>query len=154
MLWSLTSIGPLALLSGYRTPAALRRLGSRRLTTWLRNRKTRSAEDLATAAVDAAARQHTRLPGEAAIAPVVRDLALELLGLHEKIHELDKLIEARFREHELAPVISSMPGASDRCWAPSSSLPPAGTCHDSLAQTPRRVLRCRARPPRFRQGER
>lgn len=55
-------------------------------------------------------RQHTRLPGEAAIAHVVRDLALELLGLHEKIHELDKLIEARFREHELAPVISSMPG--------------------------------------------
>ncbi|KAF5991923.1 hypothetical protein BOG92_008690 [Streptomyces sp. WAC00263] len=43
-------------------------------------------------------------------AHVVRDLALELLGLHEKIHELDKLIEARFREHELAPVISSMPG--------------------------------------------
>jgi Transposase and inactivated derivatives len=41
---------------------------------------------------------------------VVRDLALELLGLHEKIHEWDKLIEARFREHELAPVISSMPG--------------------------------------------
>ncbi|MFC9640870.1 transposase [Streptomyces mirabilis] len=41
---------------------------------------------------------------------MVRDLALELLGLHEKIHELDKLIEARSREHELAPVISSMPG--------------------------------------------
>lgn len=41
---------------------------------------------------------------------MVRDLALELLGLHEKIHEWDKLIEARFREHELAPVISSMPG--------------------------------------------
>lgn len=41
---------------------------------------------------------------------MVRDLVLELLGLHEKIHELDKLIEARFREHELAPVISSMPG--------------------------------------------
>ncbi|MER6540738.1 IS110 family transposase [Streptomyces sp900105755] len=106
----LTSIGPLVLLSGYQTPAALRRLGRRRLTTWLRNRKTRSAEDLATAAVDAAERQHTRLPGEAAIAHVARDLALELLGLHEKIHELDKLIEARFREHELAPVISSMPG--------------------------------------------
>lgn len=85
----LTSMGPLVLLSGYQTPAALRRLGRRRLTAWLRNRKTRSAEDLATAAVDAAERQHTRLPGEAAIARVVRDLALELLDLHEKIHELD-----------------------------------------------------------------
>ncbi|MEV8129042.1 transposase [Streptomyces sp. NPDC085944] len=103
-------MGPLVLLSGYQTPAALRRLGRRRLTAWLRNRKTRSAEDLATAAVDAAERQHTRLPGEAAIARVVRDLALELLDLHEKIHELDIRIEARFRAHDLAPVISSMPG--------------------------------------------
>jgi transposase len=40
----------------------------------------------------------------------VRDLALELLGLHEKIHELDKLIDARFREDELTAVISTMPG--------------------------------------------
>ncbi|WP_329599997.1 IS110 family transposase [Streptomyces pseudovenezuelae] len=106
----LTSVGPLVLLSGYQTPSALRRLGRLWLTAWLRNRKTRSAEDPATAAVDAAERQHTGLPGEAAIARVVRDLALESLDLHEKIHELDKLIEARCRAHEPGPVISSLPG--------------------------------------------
>lgn len=106
----LTNIGPLVLLSGYQTPAALRRLGRKRLTSWLRQHKVRSAEPLAHTAVDAAERQHTRMPGEAAIAHVVRDLARELIDLHEKIHELDKLIETRFHEHELAPVISSMPG--------------------------------------------
>jgi transposase len=35
---------------------------------------------------------------------------LEVIGLNEKIHALDKLIAARFREHELAAVISSLPG--------------------------------------------
>ncbi|NEW75340.1 IS110 family transposase [Streptomyces rapamycinicus] len=70
----LTNIGPLVLLSGYQTPAALRRLGRKRLTTWLCNRKVRSAELLADTAVDAAERQHTQMPGEAAIARVICDL--------------------------------------------------------------------------------
>jgi transposase len=106
----LANMGPLVLVSGYQTPAALRRLGRKRLTAWLRHRKVRSPEALADAAIDAAERQHTRLPGESAIAHVARDLALEVIALNEKIRELDKLIEARFHEHELAPVISSMPG--------------------------------------------
>jgi hypothetical protein len=38
-----TNTGPLVLLSGYQTPAAIRRIGTSRLTTWLRNRKVRSA---------------------------------------------------------------------------------------------------------------
>lgn len=37
-------------------------------------------------------------------------LAKEVIGLNEQIAEIDKLIMARFREHELAEVISSMPG--------------------------------------------
>ncbi|MBA6434307.1 IS110 family transposase [Streptomyces sp. GMR22] len=74
----LTNIGPLVLLSGYQTPAVLRRLGRKRLTTWLCNRKVRSAELLADTAVDAAERQHTQMPGEAAIARVICDLALEV----------------------------------------------------------------------------
>jgi transposase len=41
---------------------------------------------------------------------VIHDLALEVISLNEKINTLDKLIAARFREHELAAVISSMPG--------------------------------------------
>ncbi|MEZ0070527.1 transposase [Streptacidiphilus sp. MAP12-20] len=106
----LTNLGPLVLLTGYQTPAALRRAGRSKLTTWLARRKVRSAEALADAAVSAAEQQRTQLPGEAPVADAVRELALEVIALHEKIHALDKLIEARFREHELAEVIASMPG--------------------------------------------
>lgn len=106
----LGNVGPLTLLTGYQTPAALRRTGRRRLETWLRNRKVRSPEALAEAAVEAAERQHTAVPGEKITAQVILTLAKEVTGLNEQITEIDKLIAARFREHELAEVISSMPG--------------------------------------------
>ncbi|MFF3879191.1 IS110 family transposase [Streptomyces sp. NPDC001978] len=106
----LGNLGPLVLLSGYQTPAALRRTGRKRLETWLRNRKVRGAEALAAAALDAAERQHTAVPGEKITAQVVQILAREVMGLSEEIAEIDKLIEARFRAHDLAEVIASMPG--------------------------------------------
>ncbi|WP_338688317.1 IS110 family transposase [Streptomyces acidiscabies] len=106
----LGNVGPLTLLTGYQTPAALRRTGPRRLETWLRNRKVRSPEALAEAAVEAAERQHTAVPGEKITAQVILTLAKEVMGLNEQITEIDKLIAARFREHEPAEVISSMPG--------------------------------------------
>jgi transposase len=113
----LTNAGPLVLLTGYQTPTALRRIGVSRLTTWLRNRKVRSAEALAKAAVDAAERQHTAVAGEKAIAKMVHTLAKEVMALNEKIAEIDKLIEGRFREHELAEVILSMPGMGPKLGA-------------------------------------
>ncbi|MFI5922993.1 IS110 family transposase [Streptomyces anulatus] len=97
-------------LSGYQTPAALRRTGRTRLETWLRNRKVRGADALAETALEAAGRQHTAVPGEKITAQVIHTLAKEVIGLNEQIAEIDKLIAARFREHELAEVISSMPG--------------------------------------------
>ncbi|MEV6655417.1 IS110 family transposase [Streptomyces sp. NPDC051219] len=106
----LGNVGPLVLLAGYQTPAALRRTGRSRLETWLRNRKVRGADALAEAALDAAERQHTAVPGEKITAQVIHTLAKEVMGLTEQIAEIDKLIAARFREHELAEVISSMPG--------------------------------------------
>ncbi|WP_327378916.1 IS110 family transposase (plasmid) [Streptomyces sp. NBC_01216] len=102
--------GPLILLSGYQTPAGLRRTGRKRLETWLRNRKVRSPEALIEAAMEAAERQHTAVPGEKITAQVIHTLAKEVMGLNEQIAEIDKLIAARFREHELAEVIESMPG--------------------------------------------
>ncbi|WUJ18711.1 hypothetical protein OHS70_34185 [Streptomyces sp. NBC_00390] len=51
------------LTPGYQTPAALRRICTKRLEPWLRNRKLR-ADRLAETAVQAAGRQHTSLPGE------------------------------------------------------------------------------------------
>ncbi|MCQ4082695.1 IS110 family transposase [Streptomyces sp. RB6PN25] len=106
----LGTTGALTLLTGYQTPAAIRRTGIRRLTTWLRNRKVRGSETLATKAVEAAERQHTAVAGESAIEKMVHTLAKEVMALNEKIAEADKLIEGRFHEHELAEVIESMPG--------------------------------------------
>ncbi|MFB7085422.1 IS110 family transposase [Streptomyces sp. NPDC056296] len=106
----LTNVGPLVLLSGYQTPAAIRRAGTRRLTTWLRNRKVVRPELLAAKAVQAAEGQHTALPGEQMTAQVVHSIAKEVTALNEKIAETDKLIEGRFRQHRHAEVIASMPG--------------------------------------------
>ncbi|UXY25002.1 IS110 family transposase (plasmid) [Streptomyces cynarae] len=113
----LTNAGPLVLLTGYRTPAALRRIGISRLTTWLRNRKVRGAENLAKAAVEAAERQHTAVAGEKVIAQMVHTLAKEVMALNEKIAETEKLIEGRFREHELAEIVLSMPGMGPKLGA-------------------------------------
>lgn len=99
-----TNAGPLKLLTGYQTPAVIRRAGVARLTKWLANRKVRSAKDLAEAAVEAAARQHTAVPGEKTIAKLVHTLAEEVMALNAHASELDKLIEGRFREHELADI--------------------------------------------------
>ncbi|MEW2077368.1 IS110 family transposase [Streptomyces sp. NPDC013433] len=106
----LGNVGPLVLLTGYQAPAAIRRAGSRRLTAWLRNRKVCNAAALAEKVVEAAERQHTAVVGEEAIAKMVHTLAKEVMTLNEKITETDKLIEGRFREHELADVIQFMPG--------------------------------------------
>ncbi|MER6076650.1 IS110 family transposase, partial [Streptomyces sp. NPDC001817] len=106
----LATAGPLVLLAGYQTPAAIRRAGKRRLTTWLRNRKVYNPAALAEKAVEAAERQYTAVTGEKSIAKMVHTLAKEVMALNEKIAETDKLIEGRFREHGLAEVIESVPG--------------------------------------------
>ncbi|MFD8292447.1 IS110 family transposase [Streptomyces lavendulae] len=106
----LTNKGPLTLLTGYQTPAAIRRLGAKRLETWLRNRKVLRADQLAETAVEAAERQQTSLPGEKLTAQMVHTLAKEVMLLNEQVAELDKLIEARFRDNRHFEVITSMPG--------------------------------------------
>ncbi|HEY5834492.1 IS110 family transposase [Streptomyces sp.] len=106
----LGNVGPLVLLTGYQTPAAIRRTGTNRLTTWLRNRKVRGADQLAAKAVQAAEGQNTAVPGEKITAQVVHTLAREVMALNAKITETDKLIEGRFRQHRHAEVIASMPG--------------------------------------------
>jgi transposase len=55
----LTRTGQLTLLTGYQTPAAIRRLGQTRLESWLSTRSVRNPAKLATSAVEAAQRQHT-----------------------------------------------------------------------------------------------
>ncbi|GAA4306344.1 IS110 family transposase [Actinomadura luteofluorescens] len=106
----LTNQGPLVLLTGFQTPAALREIGIDGLTDWLRARKVRSAAALAAKAAAAAATQHTTLPGEQMAARLVAQLAEGVITLNEQLKDLDQLIEDRFRRHPSAEVIISMPG--------------------------------------------
>ncbi|MET8274521.1 transposase [Streptomyces sp. NPDC005096] len=106
----LTNTGPLMLLTGYQTPAALRRTGKKRLETWLRNRSVLRADRLAETALEAAGRQHTSLPGEKLTAQMVYTLAAEVMALNQQVAEIDKATEARFREHHDFEVIAGMPG--------------------------------------------
>ncbi|MEU9372791.1 IS110 family transposase [Streptomyces sp. NPDC048255] len=106
----LTNKGPVVLLTGYQTPAAIRRTGAKRIETWLRNRKVRGAATLAGTAMEAAEAQHTSLPGEKLAGVMVVRLAKGVMALDEEIAEVDALIEARFREHPHAEVILSLPG--------------------------------------------
>jgi transposase len=100
----------LVLLTGYQTPAAIRRAGAARIEAWLRTRKVRNAAVVAHAAVQAAQAQHTVVPGQALAAGMVAQLATEVMALDEQITQTSTLIEARFREHPLAEVIISLPG--------------------------------------------
>ncbi|MEV8097541.1 IS110 family transposase, partial [Kitasatospora sp. NPDC085879] len=105
-----TSKAALVLLTGYQTPAGLRRIGEARLAAWLANRKVRNAKAVAAAALEAAHAQHTVIPGEKTAAAMVHTLAGALMALDEEIAAIDTAIEARFREHEHAEAITSMPG--------------------------------------------
>ncbi len=107
----LTKKGPVILLTAYQTPAAIRRMGVRRLETWLRNRKVQRAGALAAAAVEAAQAQMTAMRGEAPGAELVGRLACSVaLPTNDGAAELDARIEARFRQHRDAEIILSMPG--------------------------------------------
>ncbi|WP_148587985.1 IS110 family transposase [Streptomyces sp. WAC01526] len=113
----LTNQGPVLLLTGFQTPAAIRRAGAKRIETWLKNRKVRGAAALAKTTVEAAQAQHTALPGEKLAAAMVVRLAKGVMALDEEIAELDALIEARFREHPHAEVIRSLPGMGPKLGA-------------------------------------
>ncbi|MEU9398102.1 IS110 family transposase [Streptomyces sp. NPDC048324] len=102
--------GPVVMLTEYQTPAVLRRIGVKRLTTWLERRKVRGAADVAAKAVEAAQSQQIALPGEKRAAKLVCDLALQLLALDERIKDNDREIRETFRTDDRAEIIESMPG--------------------------------------------
>lgn len=104
------SRGALVLLTGYQTPAAIRRIGRSRLQAWLVKRKVRGAEQVATEAVAAAAAQHTVVPGQDVAATIVADLATQLLALDDRIKDLDVRVTTTFRAHPQAEIIGSLPG--------------------------------------------
>ena len=105
-----TCTGPLILLTGYQRPAQIRDLGTAGLTAWLQTRHVRGAAALAARAVGAAASQATTLPGEQLAAVLTAQLAEGVITLNEQIKTTGQLIEDRFHRHELATVITSVPG--------------------------------------------
>jgi transposase len=102
--------GPVVMLTEYQTPAALRRIGVKRLTTWLERCKVRGAADVAAKAAEAAQSQQVALPGETRAAKLVCDLAHQLLALDERIKDNDQEIRETFRTDDRAEIIESMPG--------------------------------------------
>ncbi|MFD7609279.1 IS110 family transposase [Streptomyces mirabilis] len=102
--------GALILLTGYQTPAALRRRGRARLTAWLANRSVRGADAVAATALEAAQAQQTALPGEDVAAQIVADLASQILALDDRLKQIDKQIRETFRSHPQAEIIESLPG--------------------------------------------
>ncbi|MFB7338988.1 transposase [Streptomyces hydrogenans] len=61
-------------------------------------------------AVEAAESRHTAVAGERAIARMVQTLVGELASLNEEVAEVEGRIESRFREHDRAEIIESVPG--------------------------------------------
>ncbi|MEU3300975.1 IS110 family transposase [Streptomyces sp. NPDC006678] len=102
--------GALVLLTGFQTPAAIRRRGRARLTAWLANRNVRSADAVAATALEAAQAQQTALPGEDVAAQIVADLAAQILALDDRLKRIDKQIRETFRSHPQAESIESLPG--------------------------------------------
>jgi len=104
------SRGALTLLTGYQSPAAIRRTGESRLRAWLTKRKVRSADQIAAAALAAAKAQQTVVPGQDVAASIVADLATQLLAIGARISDLDARITTTFRAHPQAEIIESLPG--------------------------------------------
>lgn len=102
--------GALVLLTGFQTPAAIRRRGQTRLTAWLTNRKVRTADTVAATAITAAQTQHTTLPGEQIAAGIVAELARQILTLDDRLKKIENQIRDTFRSHPQAEIIESLPG--------------------------------------------
>jgi transposase len=100
----------LVLLTKYQTPDGIRQAGESRITSWLRKQGVRSPAKVAQTAYEAASRQHATITGQQTGAMLVAKLAADILRLHGEIDEIEELIEARFRQHEHAEILLSVPG--------------------------------------------
>jgi transposase len=110
-----TSRSTLVLVARYQTPEALRAVGRRRLVSWLRRQvpaqlSDARVEQMADAALAAAAAQRIRLPAQEVTAQLIAQLARDLLALDRRIKDLDKTIGQRLDRHPQAKIITSLPG--------------------------------------------
>jgi len=106
----LSAKGALILVRHYQTPSAIRRVGHRRLATFLKNRGVKGAEDIARKAITAAKAQSVSLPAEDVAATICAELAEETLALKESIDNLDRELGQRFFARPEARILASLPG--------------------------------------------
>ena len=102
--------GPLTLLTHYQSPAQLRRAGQKRVAAYLRNRRVKGFDSVASKALAAAKSQNIALPGESTAARIVAELAAEILALKDHIELIDEEIEQRFFDRPEAEILASLPG--------------------------------------------
>jgi transposase len=107
---NLTNRGALILVSNYQTPAAIRRMGRKRLAAFLANRSIKGADALAGKALTAAKSQSVRLPAEEVSARIAAELATEVLTLKQSIETLDGELRERFFARPEAEILTSIPG--------------------------------------------
>jgi transposase len=101
------------LLSRYVTPTEIRKAGRARLIDYLVRAggiPRRHIEQLVDAALAAARAQTLAIPGERLTAELVRELALELRQIRERLVSLDRQIETTLERHPDAALIRSLPG--------------------------------------------
>lgn len=103
--------GPLALLTRYVTPAEIRRAGQARIVAHLKKTPhLHGGAALARRALDCARAQTIVVPGEAATAELIRELAAEALEARQKIARIEKDLEGILSDHPDAALIRSLPG--------------------------------------------
>jgi transposase len=103
----------LRLLARYVTPAEIRRAGRTRMIDYLARAgglPRRHIEQLVDAALAASKAQQLVVPGERVTAQIVRELALELRQIRERLTTLDHELEAALERHPDAALIRSLPG--------------------------------------------
>jgi len=98
------------LVRHYQSPSAIRRVGHRRLATFLKNRSVKGAKDIAHKALSAAKAQSVSLPAENVAATICSELAEETLALKESIDNLDRELRRRFFARPEARILASLPG--------------------------------------------
>jgi hypothetical protein len=106
-----TQCGPLTWLAALVTAAKIRGVGRRGVLALLHDAKVCQPERLAKLAIDAAhAHPNIRLPGEAANAAMVRELAGEALACRARILEIETRLEALVAGDPNGALIRSLPG--------------------------------------------
>jgi hypothetical protein len=96
-------------LACWQTPAGIRHAGIDRIAKLLRRGKVRNAAEVAEAMLAAAHQQTVTLRGQRAAAAVVRELATEILTLHQRVEAIDVMIAEHLTQNPLAPIVQSLP---------------------------------------------